>query len=183
MEMWGINLLWGKISITFEVGVGIHAGAELGELAEWLRLLGAELLIRKATGTPWELLHVKLSQRAQPDHGVQNNRNCQSWAWDHSFACSIWNQMPSVSWFWSWDERFWTIAQESYLSLPLQQEPSRCPACYLCPQNQITEKAAIKTWVSTKGWANFWIRVLLLIMKLLGRPLFAWLLTTNPLII
>lgn len=48
--MWGINLLWGKISITSEVGVGIHAGAELGELAEWLRLLGAELLIRKGHG-------------------------------------------------------------------------------------------------------------------------------------
>lgn len=43
-------MLWGKISITSEVGVGIHAGAELGELAEWLRLLGAELLIRKGQG-------------------------------------------------------------------------------------------------------------------------------------
>lgn len=45
-----MNSLWGKFSIPSEAGVRIHAGAELEELVERLRLLGAELLIRRGHG-------------------------------------------------------------------------------------------------------------------------------------
>lgn len=70
-------MLWGKISITSEAAVGMRAGAE--SLESWRGERGCwgaaeNCSLEKATGTPRKLPCVKLSQRAQPDHGVQEQK-------------------------------------------------------------------------------------------------------------
>lgn len=125
-EMWGISLLWGKISITSEAGVRSHAGAELGELAAWLRLLGAEVLIRQGHGNTLRAACRMWSwvREHKPDHGVQN-RNCSSWAQDHSFACSIGDQMSLAC---RWGAGFtWKVSNSSSGVQPQPSPPAGTP--------------------------------------------------------